>query len=274
MIAAEAAGHWYRPGQWLFRDLSFRVRPGGILAVLGPNGRGKTTLLRGICGTLRLREGRLRLGGPVGYVPQAQQADIGYLAIDMVLLGRSRFLGRFDAPRATDLARAEACLDEVGLTAIAGQRYDRLSGGQRQLVLLARALATDCTAMVLDEPASALDLANQGIMLRLLQRLALERGLAILFTTHDPDHALGIADQTLLMLDAGAHVVGPTGEAVTEDSLARLYAVPVHRMAWRKDGEHGETVVPLHGLRGGRAAGPVRPRAAPPGRAPPASRHR
>lgn len=254
MIAVEDAGHWYLPGRWLFRHLGFQVPAGGILAVLGPNGRGKTTLLRGLCGTLKLREGRLSAGGAVGYVPQALAGDIGYTAVDMVLMGRSRFIGRFDTPRAADLAVAEACLEEVGLSAAAGQRYDRLSGGQRQLVLLARALATDCKAMVLDEPASALDLANQGIMLRLLLRLARERGLAILFTTHDPDHALGIADQALLMLEAGAHLCGPASDVLSEAHLERLYAVPVRRLPWRHDGEHGETVVPLHGLSSGAAA--------------------
>lgn len=251
MIRVEDAGHWYRSGHWLFRHLGFSVPAGGVLAVLGPNGRGKTTLLRGLCDTLTLREGRLSTGGPVGYVPQALASDAGYTALDMVLMGRSRFIGRFDTPRAADLAGAEASLEEVGLSAVANQRYDRLSGGQRQLVLLARALASDCTAMVLDEPASALDLANQGIILRLLIRLARERGLAILFTTHQPDHALAIADQALLMLEAGAHVCGRSSEVLSEANLERLYAVPVHRISWRHDGQLGETIVPLHRLRSG-----------------------
>lgn len=85
--------------------------------------------------------------------------------------------------------------------------------------------------MVLDEPASAFDLANQGIMLRLLRRLARERGLAILFTTHHPDHALGIADQALLMLEAGTSVCGPASDALSAANLERLYAVPVRRIS-------------------------------------------
>ncbi len=85
-------------------------------------------------------------------------------------------------------------------------------------------------------------------MPRLLLRLARERGLAILFTTHDPDHALGIADQALLMLEAGAHVCGPAFEVLSEADLERLYAVPVRRLSWQQGGQLGETVVPLHGL--------------------------
>lgn len=244
MIAVENAGHWYRPDAWLFRHLDLRVPAGQVLAVLGPNGRGKTTLLRGLCGTLAWREGRVHLGGALGYVPQALATETGYTALEMVLMGRSRFHGRFGTPGKADVARAEECLAEVGLSAVAGHRFDRLSGGQRQLALLARALATDCAAMVLDEPASALDLANQGVMLRLLRRLAREKGLAILFTTHHPDHALGIADQALLMLPAGAHLCAPCGEAMSEAHLERLYGVPVRRLGF----EGGETVVPLHGL--------------------------
>lgn len=251
MMRLDNAGHWYRPGQWLFRHLSFDLTPGRITAILGPNGCGKTTLLRALCGTLALREGRVVVDDPVGYVPQALLADQSYEALDMVLLGRSRYLGRFGAPRRIDIERARECLDEVGLTAIAHQRYDRLSGGQRQLVLLARALATDCRVLVLDEPASALDLANQGVVLRLILRLADKLKLAIVFTTHHPDHALGVADTTLLMLRDAQHIHGERDSVLTEENLARMYGVPVRRL----DVPAGETsvgaIVPLHDLRRG-----------------------
>jgi len=247
MIEIRDAGHWFLPDRWLFRRLSIDVPEGGIAAVLGPNGRGKTTLLRAVCGTLALKEGAVGASDPVGYVPQAHAA-VAYSALDMVLLGRSRRLGRFAAPGRADIAAAEASLDEVGLGDIGGQRYDRLSGGQRQLVLLARALASECRVLVLDEPASALDLANQGVVLRLIRRLAAERRLAVLFTTHDPDHALAVADHALLLLEDARHAFGPIDETLSEANLSRLYGIDVRRLTFA-DGEGGaETVVPLHGL--------------------------
>ncbi|WP_454632595.1 ABC transporter ATP-binding protein [Bradyrhizobium cenepequi] len=249
MIRISNAGHCFRFEHWLFRGLSATFAPSQVVAILGPNGCGKTTLLRAICGTLELKEGRVDLDGHVGFVPQALLADQAYSAIDMVLLGRSRYLGSFNVPGRRDNERARECLDEVGLSAIAHQRYDRLSGGQRQLVLLARALASDCEILVLDEPASALDLANQGIVLRLLQHLARTRSLTILFTTHHPDHALGIADTTLLMLRDATHIAGATGTVLTESNLARMYGVPVRRVDVRSDGEIAAAIVPLHGLR-------------------------
>lgn len=249
MIALHDTGHWFQPSRWLFRDLSLTPTPGEITAILGPNGTGKTTLLRILCGTLAPRAGSRAGAEAIGYVPQALNADQGYSALEMVLLGRSRFLGRFQSPGRKDLARARECLAEVGLSAIAEARYDRLSGGQRQLVLLARALASDARILVLDEPASALDLANQGIVLRLLHRLSRDNHLAILFTTHHPEHALGIADKALLMFRDGTHIQGPVEAVADEANLARMYGVPVRRIAIDTEGQTGFAIVPLHQLK-------------------------
>lgn len=248
MIRVEQAGHWFRPEQWLFRDLSFAVAEGEATAILGPNGCGKTTLLRALADTLALKQGRINVDGIVGVVPQALRGDVGYRVIDMVLLGRSRYLGRFGAPGRRDLSRAEACLDAVGIADLAERRYDRLSGGQCQLVLFARALAGDCRVLLLDEPASALDLANQGVVLRLIRRLVRDDGMTVVFTTHHPDHALAVADKVLMM--AGEPVFGPADRVLDEANLARLYGVPVRRVTIEADGERIEATVPVHRLTG------------------------
>ncbi|WP_322516229.1 ABC transporter ATP-binding protein [Rhodopseudomonas palustris] len=244
MIRVESVGHWFRPEQWLFRDLSFAVAEGEATAILGPNGCGKTTLLRAMGATLTLKQGRIAVDGVVGVVPQALRADVAYRVIDMVLLGRSRYLGRFGAPGRRDLARAEECLAAVGLADFAERRYDRLSGGQRQLVLFARALASDCRVLLLDEPASALDLANQGVVLRLIRRLVRDDGMTVVFTTHHPDHALAVADKVLMM--AGTPVFGPAATTLDEANLGRLYGVPVRRITVVADGETIEATVPVH----------------------------
>jgi iron complex transport system ATP-binding protein len=249
MIRVVRAGHWFRRDHWLFQDLSFELQPSRIAAILGPNGCGKTTLLRAICGTLLLKAGTIEARGLIGFVPQALHSDQGYTAAEMVLLGRSRYLGRFGSPGRKDKVRALECLDRVGLSAIASQRYDRLSGGQRQLVLLARALASDCQLLVLDEPASALDLSNQGVMLRLLLQLAKLQRLSVLFTTHHPDHALGIADDTLLMQRDVPHIWGETGAVLSEANLIRMYGIPVRRVDVNAENETAAAIVPLHGLR-------------------------
>jgi iron complex transport system ATP-binding protein len=248
MIEAQDIGHWYKTGHWLFRHVSVAFRPGTISAILGVNGSGKTTFLRTLCGALRPREGHISLDGVIGYVPQAQLADCAFRAVDMVLLGRSRYLGRFSSPRSSDILRALECLDEVGMSGVAEQNYDQLSGGQRQLVLLARALATDCSVLILDEPVSALDLANQGVVLRLLQRLAATRNLSILFTTHAPDHALSIARDALLFLDDAKHIFGPVAATMTDENLSQLYRVPMRRVSLTTDSGRVESVLPFHRL--------------------------
>lgn len=244
MIGCRAAGHAYRPGQWLFRSLSFAAPSGAVTAILGPNGCGKTTLLRALCGIAPLTEGTVEASGTVGHVPQATQADLGYLVREMVLLGRSRHLGRFGAPGRRDTAIAEASLAEVGIADLADRRYDRLSGGQRQLVLLARALATGADILVLDEPASALDLTNQGVLLRLMRRLADTRGMTVVFTTHHPEHAVEVADHALLMGGAEPRF-GPAADILDDGNLSRLYGVPIRRIAH----EAGIALVALHGIR-------------------------
>jgi iron complex transport system ATP-binding protein len=246
MIEARNIGFFYRPEQWLFRHLSLAFSPGEITALLGVNGSGKTTFLRSLCGVIRPQEGHFVRSGVIGYVPQALHAAHAYSALDMVLLGRSRYLGRFAAPGRADIARALACLEDVGLAALAHTRYDQLSGGQRQLVLLARALATDCVALVLDEPASALDLANAGLMLKLLRRLAVTQGLAVLFATHHPDHALSVADKALLFLGNGVHASGPVEPTLCEANLSKLYGVPVKRLSITDRDTTFEAAIPLY----------------------------
>ncbi|MEO8684620.1 MAG: ABC transporter ATP-binding protein, partial [Devosia sp.] len=171
--------------------------------------------------------------------------------LDVVVMGRAAGLRLFGQPTTADHAAARAALDRVGVLRFAEERFDRLSGGERQLVLLARALATGSDVLVLDEPGSALDLHNQQRLLLLLDELRRPRDRAIVFTTHDPNHALGAADDALLMMPEGPALFGPVHETIVPEHLERLYGVPmrlVHLPA--EDGLSHRAVLPAFaGLR-------------------------
>lgn len=205
--------------------LSFSVPRGRSLAVLGPNGRGKTTALRAMLGFQKLDSGSRQAPAIVGYVPQYASSNQNYRVLDVVVMGRAAGLGLFGQPQPADFEAAYASLDQVGAAGFAEHRFDRLSGGERQLVLLARALATGSDALVLDEPGSALDLRNQHRLLDLLDRLRQQRNRAIMFTTHDPNHALAAADDALLMLPDGPAICGPVETIIVPENLERLYGV-------------------------------------------------
>lgn len=226
MQVADLGFRYSRLRPWLFRNLGFTLQPGEILSILGPNARGKTTLLKCLAGLLAPREGSVSCAPGIGYVPQDHGAGPSFSVAEMVLMGRTRHLRAYQTPRREDHDAAEAAMERVGVAAWAERDYSELSGGQRQLVLIARAVASGCELLILDEPASALDLNNQSRVLAVLSGLASD-GMGIIMTTHHPDHALHVSKNALLFV--GSHDVrwGPTDELLTGPALSEVYGLPI-----------------------------------------------
>ena len=248
VISVDGLGHAYVPDRWVFRNYHAALEKGRVLALLGPNGCGKTTLLKILLSALRPSEGRVTVSGTVAFVPQLFQVSFDYCALDMVLMGRARHIGIFGQPSRQDEQAALAALDRFGMADFASRPFQQLSGGQRQLVIFARALAAEAQILILDEPAAALDLKNQALVLDSIAMLADREDLTVVLTTHHPQHALAVADEALLMLGPGTYAYGSARDVLTESNLHALYGVPLKRVAFEHAGRLIESFVPV--LRG------------------------
>lgn len=249
MIKAAGLSHSYDGERWIFRDVDVHLQAGQVMAVLGPNARGKTTMIKCLAGVQTASEGSVERSVHVGYVPQSHSTATSFPVIEMVLMGRARFIRAYGTPGQADRDAAMAAIERVGIGHLADRDFRGLSGGERQMVLIARALATECGAMVLDEPASALDLKNQAKVLQVLHRLS-DEGMGIVMTTHHLDHALRIADTTMLIVDSDDVRIGASAELLTGDTLSDLYGLPIAtgHVAVRDNDQH--ITVPDFGVPG------------------------
>lgn len=235
----------------LFDALSFCCRRGEVSAILGANGRGKTSLLNTLSGVIPPLAGEISRSAPIGFVAQSFSSAFAYRVIEIVLMGRVSNVGLLQQPTAKDERIARDALDTLGIAHLAEHSFQTLSGGQRQLVMIARALATGCEMLILDEPTSALDLYNQQAVLRLIHQLAKQRQISVLFTTHDPAHAQLVAQKCLLLLDNQRWAYGDSKEMLTEDNLLKAYGVRVERAAVASDAEAQPVLTPKFDLSAG-----------------------
>lgn len=224
------------------RGLDVALGTGEVLALLGPNGGGKTTLLKTLLGILAPKAGEVRLGGRslrgiaarerarlIAYVPQTHIATFAFTVEAVVLMGRTAHGNLFSRPSGHDRAIAAATLERFGIAHLAQRPYTMISGGERQLALLARALAQEPQFVVLDEPTASLDFGNQGKVMREIRALA-AAGHGVLFTTHDPNHALRAADRAYLLREGTRIAEGAVAAVLTRVQLEALYGAPVETL--------------------------------------------
>ncbi len=223
----------------VFQKVEFFVNPGTIFCLLGPNGTGKSTLLKCISGLLNPGFGRVLINGndisrlkaadvaqELGYVPQSQTSAFPFLVEDIVVMGRAPHLNVFSSPSTQDIEIAYASMKAVGILPLAKRPCTTLSGGEWQLTLIARALTQGPRIMVLDEPTSHLDMGNQMKILRVVRELA-ERGMAIIMASHFPDHAFLMASQVAILNHGHIIQQGTPEEVITEKNMRDTYGIDV-----------------------------------------------
>jgi len=243
------------PARPVLRDVSFEARDGSVLAALGPNGAGKTTLFRCMLGVLKGYTGEVKAGGvdiktlsakemasQMAYVPQASNMALDFTAFDIVLAGTASSLSLFALPRAGQKAAAERAMEMLGIQGLRDRGYSSLSGGEKQLVLLARALAQEAKALILDEPTASLDYGNQVRVMSAIKGLARE-GYTVILSTHQPDHAFLYADYALALNGGISCRYGPPNEVIDEDLIEALYGIRAR--IEKLEGSNGRICVPL-----------------------------
>ena len=224
----------------VLKGISLRARQGQLTAILGPNGSGKSTLFKCITGLWQPEKGTIAFGGTsilhhshqeraklIAVVPQDHEPPFPYSVFDAVLMGRAAHVGLFSSPSQKDRRAAEKAIEEVGIGHLRDKTYTRISGGERQMVLVARALAQEAPVMLFDEPTSHLDFRNQVLVLRKIREIIAERRVTAVLTIHDPNAAMLFSDSVALINHGRVVAQGSPHKVITEESLHAVYGIEV-----------------------------------------------
>ena len=228
-------------------DISFKVQKGEFLSILGPNGVGKSTLFRCVLGLLTDYQGQVLIDGKdsrtfsireaarhIAYIPQSTAPVFNYSAFDIVLMGRTSTMRAFQAPKKEDLDRCHWALDKIGISHLETRCFHRLSGGEQQLVMLARALVQDAPILMLDEPTANLDFGNQIRVLTQVRDLAKE-GYTIIQTTHHPEQSYMFSDKILAIQNGRILTEGIPSQVLTAENMQKLYGIDVEVLSFYED---------------------------------------
>lgn len=242
LIEVCRAGFTYGENK-VFDDISFAVHPGEIFCLLGPNGCGKTTLLDCLIGSRKPGNGAILLNGEniknlraedvakgVAYVPQNHQKSFPFTVEEIVMMGRAAYIGVFSTPQSGDYEIVHGILEDLGLVDLKHRPYTQISGGQMQLVMIARALAQQTPLVIMDEPTSHLDFKHEISLLDMIVRIVRETGIAIIMASHFPNHAFyfenkGVPTRVAMMGNHVFRFCGTPSEALTPDTLREVYQV-------------------------------------------------
>lgn len=234
----------YDPNHPVLSNLTLSIDKGEIVAILGLNGSGKSTLIKTMIGIAPPLSGEIHIDGDIAFVPQSFSSTFDYSVLEIVLMGAVGSLGIFSHPSKEDKENALKYLAYLGIESLAETSINQLSGGQQQLVLFARALNSERNILLLDEPTSALDLHNQRHILSLMKMLSESLNKTIVFTTHDPQHALEIAHRTLILSEDSLKI-DHTERLLTEDTLSHLYQTEMKIIMLEKDDSSKKVIIPL-----------------------------
>jgi iron complex transport system ATP-binding protein len=234
----------------LLQNISFSAAKGEVICLLGPNGTGKTTLLRCLLGINQPASGSILIDGRdaqsmahkekfrhMAYVPQNTTVAFSYTVSDLVFMGRHPHVDYFSNPSDQDVAITVKALEQLNIAHLADRYFDELSGGERQMVLIARALAQQAELLIMDEPTSALDYGNQVKILKLIQALS-RAGYTVIMSSHYPSHAFLVANKVLLMRNGKLLDSGHPDQVVTAENLTQLYSTEIRVAMISDDSDH------------------------------------
>ncbi|MGB9936112.1 MAG: ABC transporter ATP-binding protein [Methanobacterium sp.] len=237
----------------IFEDINFEVEKGDVFCILGANGTGKTTLIKCLNGLMKLNSGKVLLEGKdiyslnhsqraknIGYIPQMHNSTFPFTILDVVLMGRAPHLDIFSSPSKKDIEIAENALKSLNIYHMKDKPYTEISGGEQQLVFIARVLTQEPSVLLLDEPTSHLDFGNQIRTLNIIEKLS-KNGLSVVMSSHFPDHAFISATKVAIMKGTEFIDIGSPEEVITKENMEKAYGIKVEIV----DMDHRTACIPL-----------------------------